>query len=1327
MYVVNITLQMLKPSRLIGEHLLLMHLLVLSATFAIFSAGDRTAFGEDVVEFSPAQLEFFEKQVRPILVKRCYKCHSSDTKKPQGALRVDSRMAMLAGGDTGAAIIPGNAKESLLIDAINHGDVYQMPPKSKMPAAEIAVLTKWVDQNAPWPKEEAKVVEHAEAFDIEQRKSSHWCWQPIKNYPAPTVQNAAWSKHPVDAFILRKLEASKLTPAKMTSKNTLIRRAYFDLIGLPPTPQQIREFIHDSSPQAFEKVIDELLESPHFGERWARHWMDLVRYAESRGHEFDYSVANPHHYRDYLIRAFNADLPYGQFVREHIAGDLIENPRLNPEDGSNESVLGTGFWFFGEWIHSPVDIRKDETDRFDNMVDVFSKSFLGVTVACARCHDHKFDAITQADYYALFGYLQSSAYRQVRFDSMHHNQGVQRKLEQLRRDSAAQIAKSFRQAATDVGEQSDEYLLASKKLLQEGIEIAKIVGESDILFADFERGNFEGWTASGDAFGDAPQTLESVAAYQGPINGVGKFFINTHNVQRDGKLVSSDSLTGTLTSKPFKIERDRIEFWIGGGAHQGKTCVNLLIDEKVVLSATGRNNNQMFKSSWDVKSLKGKTGQIQVVDAHKEGWGNVGLDHVVFTSESIAQAPNVKIAAVSVTRIQAVAKELNLDGALLEQWVKSILAARNDEANPLNLWARICLDDGDVAQLIANVVANWKSQQEKDGQLTDGVVEVVNYQSSDAEWLQDGVLFGGEPRRTGQLRVAEAGAADELGAIQQYGAAIRDSVFNGLRLAAGTGKEAGRLAGWDRAGRALRTRTFELSGGTVHFLVRGKGRSYAVVDSHRTINGPLHGALLRDFDVDIKGEPKWVSHSVGGYNGHKLHMEFIATGDDPLEILQVVCGPRAPAVPGDVVAEDIISGVDKSKANLERIAAAYRQAIANALPKFGEVVQDRGAANLQDWMLKNAACFIKDLAPLSKIGASHREQFATLKQEVRLESRTALAMWDGSGDDEHLLIRGNSRTPGEVVSRGMLEAIDGKRQATTASGSGRLQLAERIMAPTNPLTSRVMVNRIWHHLFGQGIVASVDNFGVLGRAPTHPELLDHLAVKFAREGWSTKSMIRHLMLSNSYQMDSQPNPAAADIDPNNDLLHRGRVRRLQGEAIRDSMLLVSGRLDRKQFGPSVNVYLTEFMQGRGRPGGGPLDGDGRRSIYVSIRRNFLSPMMLAFDTPQPFNAVGKRNVSNVPAQALILMNDPFVVEQAKKWGTRIATTPDRSVEQRIQQSYWEGFGRPASDAEVATGKRFVVTHGLHYGLDEQASEHSAEVWGDYCHVLMNVKDFIFID
>jgi hypothetical protein len=324
-------------------------------------------------------------------------------------------------------------------------------------------------------------------------------------------------------------------------------------------------------------------------------------------------------------------------------------------------------------------------------------------------------------------------------------------------------------------------------------------------------------------------------------------------------------------------------------------------------------------------------------------------------------------------------------------------------------------------------------------------------------------------------------------------------------------------------------------------------------------------------------------------------------------------------------------------------------------------------------------------------------------------------------------VRGNTTTPKELVPRHFLTAIAGDTPAKYPSGSGRLHLAYQVTAANNPLTARVMANRVWHHLMGRGIVPTTDNFGVLGQRPSHPELLDHLASDFRREGWSVKRLIRSVMLSNAYQMSSTPSDADKELDPQNLLWHRANIKRLEAESIRDEMLAISGRLNDKMYGPAVPVFLTAYMQGRGRPGGGPLDGDGRRSIYISIRRNFLSPMMLAFDAPSPFSTMGTRNVSNVPAQALTLMNDPFVVEQAKGWAKRLQADMNLSTsDARIDRLYEQAFARLPTADERATAVAFLDQQAAEYKQPPDAARNDPRVWADLCHVLMNVKEFIFI-
>jgi hypothetical protein len=312
-------------------------------------------------------------------------------------------------------------------------------------------------------------------------------------------------------------------------------------------------------------------------------------------------------------------------------------------------------------------------------------------------------------------------------------------------------------------------------------------------------------------------------------------------------------------------------------------------------------------------------------------------------------------------------------------------------------------------------------------------------------------------------------------------------------------------------------------------------------------------------------------------------------------------------------------------------------------------------------------------------------------------------------------------------------------------------MAQRLVDPRNPLVSRVIVNRVWQHLMGRGIVPSVDNFGVLGQPPTHPELLDYLAAEFVRDGWSLKRLVRRIMLSSTYRQassvtefglrhaDRQQGAAASpphsalrtpqSHDPENLLFHRQTIKRLEGEAIRDSIMAISGRLDLTMYGPSVPIYLTPFMQGRGRPKeSGPLDGAGRRSIYIAVRRNFLSPMMLAFDTPIPFTTIGRRNVSNVPAQALILMNDPFVAEQAQRWAESVLAEQggSDSSQERVRRMYLAAFGREPAAAEIQAALAFLTRQASEYGPSSPA-DRDDRAWADLAHVLLNVKELLFVE
>ncbi len=1080
--------------------------------------------------------EFFETKVRPVLVQHCYSCHSAQAKKLRGGLRLDSREAMLAGGDNGPALTPGQPDKSRLIEAVTYKNVeLQMPPRGKLSDGAIADLTAWVKKGAPWPKQPASTDAGItkSAFDLQERKRTHWAWQPIRPQNPPSVRDRNWPLDPLDHFILAKLEGKRLSPAKSADRRTLLRRLYFDVIGLPPSPEETEAFLHDTSPDAVEKVVDKLLSSPHFGERWGRHWLDLVRYAEGRGHEFDYNIPNAYQYRDYVIRALNTDIPYNQFVLEHLAGDLLTKPRRNPQQGFNESILATGFWFLGEEVHSPVDIRQDQADRFDNKVDVLSKAFLGLTVACARCHDHKFDAISAKDYYALFGFLQSSHYRLARFDSMEHNRRVAVELWELRRNGRRKIQKSLAKALRPGAESVADYLLAAKEAMV--------------------------------AHADSPSRLAKIAS------------------------------------------------------------------------------------------------------AH------------------------------------------NLDAAMLGRWVTHLATAKQDDKDLLHRWAIVAADPA----------AKFPHETLPTKQASSNVEVIIDYSHCNSDdWLTNGFAFGPGPVRPGELHIA-GGASKPTLHFSDYAAAEKDAVWDVLKTSPETQNDSGALGSVVRAGRTLYTPTFPLTTGKVFYLVKGSGFVYASVGSHIMIAGPLHGQLVRSFNT---GESfQWIAHDLSAYKGERIHLEFTPTGSAPFAVAKVVQGAELPAL------ETIPSSLRCRFADadtLDTLAQAYQHHFLDTLDVLAtdRLIGSADAvdqARLMNWMIGHAELFGATSAAIAE-ARDFLEQQRKITDRIQKESRLCVAMIDGSPENEYVFIRGSHKARGVTVPRRFLEALAGPSPLAILHGSGRLELARQMIDPTiDPFLPRVLVNRVWHHLFGRGIVASTDNFGVLGDRPTHPELLDYLAERFVKEGWSIKKLIRALVLSSTYRMSSQSDDVVDRADPSNLLLHRMNRRRLEGEAIRDAMLMISGRLDRRMYGPSVLVHLTAFQEGRGRPASGPLDGDGRRSVYLAVRRNFLSPFLLAFDTPSPFSTVGRRTVSNVPAQALILLNDPLVHQQAQLWAKRVLAQPG-SAHERIVRMYESAFARPPMELELTACVDF---------LEHQTAAQSREedAWTNLAHVLFNVKEFIFVN
>lgn len=1001
----------------------------------------RKVAAQEGISLTAEQSQFFESKVRPILVEHCYECHATDSETIEAGLLLDSKWGWETGGDSGPAIIPHDPRQSLLMEAVRYEEnvISGMPPRSKLADNQIADLEKWITMGAPDPREkieEDPSMNERENFNLEKRFESHWSWRPIRKPALPEVQNEKWVKTGLDRFVLAEQEARGLRPAETAYKPTWLRRIYLDLIGLPPTAQQISEFVKDDSDNAYEKVVDSLLESTYFGEKWARHWLDLMRYAETYGHEFDYAIPHATEYRDYVIRALNADVPYDQLVHEHLAGDLLPQPRLHPEQHFNESVIGTGFWYLHEATHSPTDVLGNEAGIIDNQIDVFGKAFLGLTVACARCHDHKFDAISTKDYYSLSAHIQSSARQEYNLD-----------VDQQRKNARDTIAKQL-------------------NVIEHGIRDAS----------------------------QQPQVI-----------------------------------------------RDAI---------------------------------QLNAATQDIPS------------------------QLTFTSNQVADDPNNEF----------IEFETFSDGKLPAGWSTS---------------------NGGFAAIGEDLRVR-----------SDGTLAMP--------YTMDSGIWGN--KQTGSLR----------------------------------------------------SPTFTIEKNNIHFLIKSTAniKIQVIIDNyHMTgFNGLLfNGTLLQGGGTDTKGQWQW--KSLGGnlnkYIGHRCYLEFIDNGDAEIAIDQIVFSNSG--APKTAVG----AALDETQ-----MALQIDQAITD--------LQSKRSNRWLAWQSQRTP----ELAAL--IEANFADAFSEIKSanQKLAPPRFVLAMTQGTTEDASVYIRGSHTNPGTKVPPRNLTAFGGE------TGS-RLNLAEDLTDPENPLTSRVIVNRIWHHLFGTGIVPTVDDFGPQGQPPSNADLLDWLASEHMTSDWSMKQTIRSIVLSATYRQQSKPHPSLpiqqmTQADPTNQTLYFMPIRRLMGETIRDTMLAVAGSLNSAHYGGSVPTHRTEFMTGRGARGSGPLDGNGRRSIYLSIYRNFLNPFFATFDTPNPFGPQGRRSKSNVPAQALALMNDPLVIELSNRWGKQVASNDQNNLRDKITSMVVAAHGSEPTDKQLEAYEQFLNTQGeVHGKLDERA-------WSDLAHTLFNMKAFYFV-
>jgi hypothetical protein len=1088
-------------------------------------------------------VEFFEKKIRPVLVQHCYKCHSGETSEPKGGLRVDSREALRRGGESGPAVVPNRPAESLLLAALAHDDsLANMPPTGKLPDAVVADFRRWIEVGAPDPRDMPSGAKLDWQQVLEGRKS-WWSWQPIRKPPMPEVRDPAWSTQPVDRFLQSAWETAKIDPAPKADLVALMRRVTFILTGLPPTAEEVEQFIVQSranhsendksgnSTQAYADLVDRLLASPRFGERWARHWMDLARYGETHGSEHDPLVPHAWRYRDYLIRAFNADLPYDRFVQEQLAGDLLP-PRWNRELGLNESLLGTMYFRMVEFYPTPVDPKNEEINLIESQIDSFGKTFQALTLSCARCHDHKFDAVSAADFYGLYGIFASTRTTMHRLDN------------------------------PETLHAHDSELAARLPALRRAI--------SDIWRSDLTR-----WPARVSAAVDRLQKLPAVEKLEKDATEIDRDALTLHQATRSGSspLYPLAQLVAAQTSKPPKS--------LDQAAWQKLAAARR--DAAREHSFRNQNRYQLYADF--------STGQPGSWFMSDRGF-------------QAARPGTMAVAPIGGNLLTAIYTG-GLYTHLLSDKHGGTLRSPNFTLDMSAVSALVCGTNNARLRL---VVENFQGDEllfrESTPKLNDGNLHWVTIPVK-SQWRGRRAYLEIMPRDE-MTYVGKVASAASLPVDGRSGAGIRYVVFH---------KD---------------SRTPELEPTTL---------------------------------------------------------------------------------------DDIWNGPPET----ERVLAALIQDVAQSIDAFSAGRADDRQAQLLDALLR--AGFFSNSAPADHMATRELAAYRAIEAQVPVPRR-APGVVDEDGSDERLFTRGDYRHAGDLVHRRYLEVLQSRPYESR--GSGRLQLAHELTNPANPLTSRVIVNRVWQHVFGTGLVRSVDNFGQLGETPSHPELLDWLAASFVEQGWSIKRLLRELLLSRAFQLSTQASPAARERDPDNRLWSHASIRRIEAEAIRDSLLTVSGRLNNTMYGLGIPLPVNDAIKDFDVPASGPLDGDGRRSIYLEARRNHPLGFLLAFDQPRPILSVGRRDVTNVPAQSLALLNDPFVWQQAEKFAASVLAESHASNRARIVRMYLRALGRSPTEGELRRSEAFVNEQAALYASESAGPGSELGPWRDLAHALFNLKEFIFL-
>jgi hypothetical protein len=940
-----------------------------------------------------AEIEFFEKKIRPVLIERCYKCHSTESKKLKGKLLLDTREGLLKGGESGPAIVAGKPEKSLLISALRYEDL-EMPPKNKLSDAVINDFILWIKKGAADPRDGVARKEE-EGINVEQARRE-WPYSPLVKTPPPTIEGAE-KLAVIDRHIIGKLKSKKLEPAKPADPRSLIRRLHFDLIGLPPSPGKIEKFAADPSRKSYEALVDELLDSPRFGERWGRHWLDVARYSDSTGGGRTRPIENAWRYRDYVIRGLNNDKPFDRFIREQIAGDLL--PHKSDQE-RRENLIASGFLMLGPHNYENQDKDLLKLDVVDEQIDTIGRSLMGMTIGCARCHDHKFDPIPTADYYALTG------------------------------------------------------IFMSTKLL---------------------------------ILGNVASFIERPL----PVPGA---------LEKKAKEAAANLKTLEKELAGLKSEEKKLRGKNSAGAVAVKSLPGIVVDDPAADKA-----GDWIDSTFN-KPYLGK-GYIHDGDTSK------GVKFVTF---------NVKLPRTG------------------------------------NYQVNLAYTPG----------TNRSPAVPVDIHHADGVKSI----------------------KVNQMKRAP---------------------IEGLFIPLGRFR-------------------FEKEKPAIVVISNKDTRGHVIVDG----------------------------------------LQFIEDGT-----------AKKPAAKKPTEKKGGKDQKAKNSARLKKIA--------------------------------------DDIKKLNKKIAAVKKNQPKVDKALSIEEHPKPA-------DSPIHIRGEVRNLGPKVPRGFLSILPTKKPTVISDKeSGRLQLAEWISSNENPLTPRVAVNRIWHHLFGAGLVRTPDNFGKTGEKPSHPGLLDYLARRFIEQGWSRKKIIREILVSNTYRQSTRYDPAVLEIDPENRLLSHASRRRLDAESLRDSILHCSGELDLTPGGPAI-----------ASKGNGPVAKkieysydfkSTRRSIYVPVFRNTLLDIFEVFDFADPNISSGSRATTTRPTQALFLLNSPFMIDRSVKSAEFLLKLEELDDAGRLERAYLRILSRPPDKKEISLATDYLKSHPYRQKTKEtEIAAGRLEAWAGLCQALLSCNDFRYL-